>query len=299
VDDRGSGPRTGTGVAEQWSDGRVDMAVIVCLAGSIRCFASPSNGRTPVVEACAGRRRFAVTGPVLVVALAVALGLVGCDRGIDSAQGAAATGFRADATTVAEDGRARVDVVLTGARDGADYEVVAVVEQRRTGLIEVGDGAATERRFTGLVEVSTGDLVPIDVFVTGPDRATLTTGVVLDEPGASIDRIVDDEVIDTMGDGEPDTWRIGIAVVVVEPGNYRLNVDLADADGARVLSTTGIGALRPGPGLIAVEVPVEVLERSDVAGPLEVVNATLSYGDGAPIRAASTSSAGTVPAPRW
>jgi len=251
-----------------------------------------------VVEGCPGRRRFAVTGPALVVGLAVALGVVGCDREVDPTQDAAATGFRADVTTVAEDGRARVDVALTGTRDAADYEVVAVVEQRRTGLTEVGDAAATERRFTGVVEVSTGEFVPIDVFVTGPERATLTTGVVLDEPGASIDRIVDDEVIDTMGDGEPDTWRIGIAVVVVEPGNYRLNVDLADADGARVLSTTGIGALQPGPGLIEVEVPVEVLERLDAAGPLEVVNATLSHGDGAPTRAASTSSVGTVPVPQ-
>ncbi|TVR36550.1 MAG: hypothetical protein EA388_03475 [Nitriliruptor sp.] len=73
-------------------------------------------------------------GPVLVVALAVTLSAVGCDRGINSAQDAAPTGFRADTTTVAEDGRACVDVVLTvGPRDGADYEVVAVVEQRRTG----------------------------------------------------------------------------------------------------------------------------------------------------------------------
>jgi hypothetical protein len=295
----GRGARTATDVAMQRPDDRADMAVIVCFAGCIRRFASPSDGRRPVVERCPGRRRFAVTGPVLVVALAVALGVVGWERGIDSAQDAAATGFRADVTTVAEDGRARVDVVLTGARDEADYEVVAVVEQRRTVLTEVGDGAATERRFTGLVEVSTGDFVPIDVFVHGPDRATLTTGVVLDEPGASIDRIVDDEMIDTMGDGEPDTWRIGVAVVVVEPGTYRLNVDLANADGARVLSTTGIGALQSGPGLIDVEVPVEVLERLAVAGPLEVVNATLSHGDGAPIRAASTSSVGTVPAPQW
>jgi hypothetical protein len=239
-----------------------------------------------------------VTAPALVVALVVALGVVGCGRGSDSPQDAAASGFRAEVTAVAEDGRARVDVVLAGVRDEADYAVVAVVEQHRTGLAEVDGGVATERRFTGLLEVPTGSFVPIDVFVHGPDRATATTGIVLDEPGASIDRIVDDELVDTMGDGEPDTWRIGIAVVVVEPGSYRLNVDLADAEGARVLSTTGTGAFEPGPGLIFVEVPVEVLDRLDVAGPFEVVDATLSHGDGAPIRAASQASVGTVPAPR-
>jgi hypothetical protein len=237
--------------------------------------------------------------PVFVVALVLALSLVGCDGDSGPAQGAAATDFEAAVTAVAEDGRARVDVVLTGARDEADYEVVAIVEQRRTGLAEVGVGVAGQRRFTGLLEVPTGDFVPIDVAVDGPDRATLTTGVVLDEPGASIDRIVDDEVVDTMGDGEADTWRIGIAVEVVEPGSYRLNVDLADGDGARVLSTTGTGQLEPGPGLIHVELPVEVLERLGVAGPLEVVDATLSRGNGAPIRAASRSSVGTVSAPQW
>ncbi|TVR18729.1 MAG: hypothetical protein EA387_14220 [Nitriliruptor sp.] len=235
---------------------------------------------------------------VCLGALVLALGVVGCDRWSDSAPGAGATGFEAEVTAVAEDGWARVDVVLTGVGDEAAYEVVAIVGEHRTDLAEVGGGVTGERRFTGLVEVPTGDFVPIDVAVDGPDRATLTTGVVLDEPGASIDRIVDDEVVDTMGDGEADTWRIAIVVEVVEPGSYRLNVDLADADGARLLSTTGTGQLEPGPGLIHVEVPVEVVERLDVAGPLEVVDATLSRSNGAPTRAASRSSLGTVRAPQ-
>jgi hypothetical protein len=256
------------------------------------------------VEVAGGRgdpahRGVTVTAPALVVALVVALGVVGCGRGSDSPQDAAASGFRAEVTAVAEDGRARVDVVLSGARDEADYGVVAVFEQRRTGLAEVDGDVAGQRRFTGLLEVPTGDFVPIDVFVHGPDRATLTTGIVLDEPGASIHRIVDDGVIDTAGDGEPDTWRISIVVEVVEPGSYRLNVDLADAEGARVLSATGAGELEPGPGLIDVDVPVDVVERLDIAGPLEVVDATLSRGDGAPIRAASRSRVGTVPPPQW
>ncbi len=81
MDERGSGPRTATDVAMR-PDDRVDMAVIVRFADSLRCFASLSNGRRPVVEGCPGRRRFAVTGPIVVVALAVTLGAVGCDRGL-------------------------------------------------------------------------------------------------------------------------------------------------------------------------------------------------------------------------
>lgn len=169
--------------------------------------AKTSSNRGPVIEGRGTRRWYPVTARALAV-LMLGLGVIGCDRGSDSAQEAAATGFRADVTAAAEDGRARVNVVLTDARDEADYEVV-------------------------------------------------------------------------------------------EPGSYRLNVDLADSGGARVLSTTGTGELDSGPGLIYVEVPVEVAERVDVAGELEVVDATLSRGGGAPNRAASSSSVGTVPAPQW
>lgn len=245
------------------------------------------------------RRRRTRVVSLLLGPLALTLGLMGCDRESAPVRDAAPIGFDAEVEAVAEDGKARVDVTLTGARDAASYEVVAIVEQRSSELAEVSSGVAGERHFTGLLEVPTGEFVPIDVIIDGPDRATLTTGVMLDEPGASIDRIVDDRVIDTAGDGEPDTWRIGILVEVVEPGSYRLNVDLADGDGTRLMSATGTGQLDPGPGLIEIEVPVEVVETLDVAGPLEVVDATLSRGNGAPNRAASKSNVGTVSAPRW
>lgn len=233
------------------------------------------------------RARHGLTVGVVVVGLLY--GTAACERGTDPEPEAARSGFHAEVSAVPEDGLARVDVVLLRVRAGADDEVVAVIEQRRVELSEVGGEATDERRFTGLLEVPTGELVPIDVFVGGPDRATLTTGVVVDEPGASIDRIVDDEVVDTSGIGEPDTWRIGIAVEVVESGSYRLNVDLVDLEGVHVVSATGAGVLEPGPALIDVELPVELVEGWETADPLQVVNATLSRGDGAPIRAASWS----------
>jgi hypothetical protein len=231
------------------------------------------------------------------LAIGLLLGTAACERGTDPEPEDARPGFHAEVSAVPEDGMARVDVVLLRARAGADYEVVAVVEQLRIELSEVGGDATDERRFTGLLEVPTGEFVPIDVLVDGPDRATLATGVVVDEPGASIDRIVDDEVVDTSGDGQPDTWRIGIAVQVVEAGSYRLNVDLVDLEGAHVVSATGVGVLEPGPALIDVELPVGLVEGWEASDTLQVVNATLSRGDGAPMRAASRDDVGTVSTP--
>lgn len=243
----------------------------------------------------AGRR----TVGVVVAVVLVGLGAVGCEPSASDAPVTEASALDAEVTAVPEDGLARVEVVLADADAEADYEVVAIVDERRVTLSEEPTDAAAERRFSGLLEVPAGDFVAIDVVIDGPERALLTTGVVLDEPGGSIERIVDDDLLDTDGDGEPDTWRIGIAVEVVEPDTYRLNVDLADRDGVRVLSAMGTGVLDPGPGLIDVEVPFEVVERLASPGPLEVFDATLSRGEGAPIRTATRARVGSVAVPQW
>lgn len=196
------------------------------------------------------------------------------------------TEFSVTARALPDGEVATIEVDLDGA-SGGTYTVTARAEGTETVLAAGATDNGEQYRYTGALSVSRGDLVPVDIIVEGPQTRFITTGVVLDEGSGEIGDLVEEELVDLTGDGNADEWRLAVEVDVAVVDSYHLNVDLTLGDGTRALSAPGRAALDAGTGRIEVTIPLPALLAAGSEGPFELTRATLSRGDGAPIRVAT------------
>ncbi|SNS65081.1 Polymer-forming protein [Micrococcales bacterium KH10] len=146
----------------------------------------------------------------------------------------------------------------------------------------------------GEVPTIPGQWNPIDLTLTGDISRSTTVGVIAPDDTASIGEVIDDELVDTDGDGVIDSLAVNISVDVERAGTYQLAVDFTGPGGEIAFSAPGSAELDAGSGPITLLAPINALIAGGIEGPYTVTSGIMTLDDAVRTVVAEKAMMGTV-----